>query len=454
MRKKLFVLMATLSLLGVTITSVVIYFIMQMNIGLFMKKSGILLDQVYYINKYVSESQNEIMLFVIIFIVISFFLINMITNHIIKDINENYKSQDYIRALEGDIKNQKNEIMSLHDLMIEEEYKTRYIFNKIHEGLILLDDEKRIIHINESAKNLLNIDKNYDFTGKHMLFAVKSVELNNQLDNILEESKMPTTMKINARYLKSYVNAMVENGKLQGIFCVIVDDTLMYENEFARRTFTTNVTHELKTPLTSIAGYAEIMKNMDVTKEDIKVFSDNIIKNTNKMINMINDIIKLSSLVDINNIEKKKVSLDTVIKKCIKNLEIQAKLKNIDISTNIQEDVFVYANESLMYDMVNNIISNAIKYNVQDGKVMIDCNRDGNKVIFKVRDTGIGISEKYKEKVFERFFTVDKSRSKNLGGSGLGLSIVKHIAKVHNAYIRLDSKENEGTEITVEFNLI
>lgn len=114
----------------------------------------------------------------------------------------------------------------------------------------------------------------------------------------------------------------------------------------------------------------------------------------------------------------------------------------------------VYANESLMYDMVNNIISNAIKYNVQDGKVTIYCNSEGNKVIFKVKDTGIGISEKYKEKVFERFFTVDKSRSKNLGGSGLGLSIVKHIAKVHNAHIVLNSKENEGTELTVEFNLI
>ncbi len=220
-----------------------------------------------------------------------------------------------------------------------------------------------------------------------------------------------------------------------------------------RREFTANVSHELKTPLTSISGYAEIMKNGLVKDEDIIKFSEIIYNETGRLITLIGDIIKLSRL-DENAIEeqKQRIELYSLCESVISRLSVSANQRNIKIEL-IGAKTLIFGIERIIDEMVYNLLDNAIKYNKENGKVTISVMQSSSEVILSVSDTGIGIEKSEIGRVFERFYRVNKSHSKEIGGTGLGLSIVKHGAAVHNAEVEIDSKVGTGTTFTIRFPL-
>lgn len=218
-----------------------------------------------------------------------------------------------------------------------------------------------------------------------------------------------------------------------------------------RKEFSANVSHELKTPLTSISGYAEIMKNGLVRPEDISVFSERIYKEARRLITLIEDIIKLSKLDEESvELEKEDVDLYELTREIVSRLSPQAAQKNIRIELS-GEHVNYYGIRQILDEMIYNVCENAVKYNYENGKVSVWAGNtlDGPKI--SVSDTGIGIPEEHQERIFERFYRVDKSHSKERGGTGLGLSIVKHGALLHGAKVSVESKEGKGTKISMQF---
>lgn len=232
------------------------------------------------------------------------------------------------------------------------------------------------------------------------------------------------------------------------------------QREELRQQFSANVSHELKTPLTSISGFAEILKNGGTDEQTTKDFANTIYEETQRMISLVNDIIKLSKL-DEKSIsqEKEEINLTELSTEIITTLLPVADKKNVQIDLEAENQVYINGVRSVIFEMVYNLVENAIKYNKNDGKVIVKIEKKSDNpssrikptVILSVSDTGIGIPKNEQERIFERFYRIDKSRSKESGGTGLGLSIVKHGAKYHNAKVALSSQEGKGSTFTVYF---
>ena len=223
----------------------------------------------------------------------------------------------------------------------------------------------------------------------------------------------------------------------------------MDEREKMRREFTANVSHELKTPLTSISGFAEIMRDGLVKQEDIPRFSGKIYTESQRLIRLVEDIIKLSQLDEKELMyECESVDLSQLIDEVIFTLTPEAGRRNISIAAEAAP-VKVNGIRQILMEMIYNLCDNAVKYNREGGRVLISLGQDGRKVRLSVKDTGIGIPEEEQTRIFERFYRVDKSHSKEVGGTGLGLAIVKHAAALHEGKIELHSRFGEGTEIIV-----
>lgn len=231
------------------------------------------------------------------------------------------------------------------------------------------------------------------------------------------------------------------------------------QREELRQQFSANVSHELKTPLTSISGFAEILKNGGTDEQTTKDFANTIYEETQRMISLVNDIIKLSKL-DEKSIsqEKEEINLAELSKEIITALLPVAEKKNVKIDLEAENQVFINGVRSVIFEMIYNLVENAIKYNKNDGKVIVKISKTSENpsskkqnVVLSVSDTGIGIPKNEQERIFERFYRIDKSRSKESGGTGLGLSIVKHGAKYHNAKVTLSSQEGKGSTFTIYF---
>lgn len=267
---------------------------------------------------------------------------------------------------------------------------------------------------------------------------INDIDLNddNQLSAYEELKPFSKKLTVKNKRLKKQMQRIKKENKLQ---------------EKSRQEFTANVSHELKTPLTSISGYAEILKNGMVKDEDIIRFSEKIYNETQRLITLVGDIIKLSRL-DENAIEKQKdeIELYSLCKANILRLESSAKKKSVEFCLSGERAV-INGIERIIDEMVYNLLDNAIKYNKDGGKVKINVSNLKNEVVLSVSDNGIGIAENDINRIFERFYRVNKSHSREIGGTGLGLSIVKHGAAVHNARLNVDSVLGEGTTFTLIF---
>lgn len=240
--------------------------------------------------------------------------------------------------------------------------------------------------------------------------------------------------------LKPLVNALLQQKKKQKML------------DKQKKQFTANVSHELKTPLTSIAGYAELIETGMAKPEDIKPFAGVIRKQALRLVNLSEDIIQLSQLEesDDEDMSFESVNLYEIAQRCVEALNINAINKGVTLNLT-GEECYIRGKAQLVEELVYNLCDNAIRYNKENGNVTVTVNPLEKGASVSVKDTGIGIPKKYQERIFERFFRVDKSRSKATGGTGLGLAIVKHITQLHDAKLEISSEEGKGTEIIVTF---
>lgn len=331
------------------------------------------------------------------------------------------------------------------------------ITNNMTEGLIILDARTRIVYMNLSAYETLGDTRSEpgEFIGKNLLRFNRDLDLRSVVDQGLKGEHSETILLLNNMRYQLLVSPISSEGeKTRGVIIILVNITEKYQAEQMRKEFTANVSHELKTPLTAISTYAEMLKNNMVKPEDIHDFAGRIYDESGRMISLIEDILKLSRLDEKVEIRpKENVDLYQLSTEVIKRLEPLAEAKNIELAV-AGESVKVLGDPGILFEMIYNICDNGIKYSKgNSGKVTITSTKVDHKVILEIADDGRGIPLEHQERIFERFYRVDKSHSRKTGGTGLGLSIVKHGAAYHNATLKLDSAENVGTKITIEFPL-
>lgn len=326
------------------------------------------------------------------------------------------------------------------------------ITENMSEGLVLTDIKGNILTHNKGIEKFFGVEE--DINGKNILTLNRSEVFREIFSDITEKRRGEDILSLNGRYYDMTANPVYdEDGTPCGAVILAVDITEKEKREKLRREFTANVSHELKTPLTSISGISDMLMNGIVAPEDIKGFAGDINKESARLITLVNDIIKLSELDEgaYSTETDEKVNLLKTAAVVKERLEAIAAKKNVKIAVT-GEDAEITGGESLVFEMLYNLCDNAVKYNKENGNVTVSVGTSEGAPFVTVKDTGIGIPPEYTDRIFERFFRVDKSRSKESGGTGLGLSIVKHIAMSLGADIRVESTVGKGTEITVTFN--
>lgn len=402
-----------------------------------------------------------ILIFIMLLIMslaIGFFLTKKIINPITKlsesvdDIGTEIDADDIYPELSPfitEIIAQKREIRYQLGKVEREKNKVAAIIQNMSEGMILLDLDKNILLMNEATKRIFNVG---DVTLKHdsLLYISRDKDVNDCVDKALDGENSSLELMLNGRIYQMIANPVASQGEQIGVICLIIDITEKKEMESMRQEFTANVSHELKTPLTSISGYAEMIEAGIVKEEDIKNFAGRIRKESARLLSLISDIILLSRLDNSQKAEairKETVNLLTIAQKCADDIAVQAERQGVVVRVS-GEEYIMRGNITLLTELVQNLCDNAVRYNRdKDGKVDITVG-DG---FIDVKDTGIGIPPEHRARIFERFYRVDKSRSKERGGTGLGLAIVKHICELYDAKIELKSSEGFGTEIKITF---
>ncbi len=323
------------------------------------------------------------------------------------------------------------------------------ITENMSEGFLVIDADANLLTYNSAALNLLEITPPAD---RSVLLFCRAKEFRGVISDVLSGIKAENTMVREERSYSLIANPVYEKESVIGAVVVILDITEREKGDMLRREFTANVSHELKTPLTSISGFAELMKAGDVLENDVTDFSKSIYDEAQRLITLVNDIIKISEL-DGQSIpyEKETVDLYELSKEVIGRLEKEADKKNITFHL-IGGRAEIIGVHKILEEMLYNLCDNAIKYNKENGTVDVLVNQTGDGVNVIVRDTGIGIPISHQDRVFERFYRVDKSHSKKVGGTGLGLAIVKHGALYHHAKLSLESTVDVGTVVTIAFS--
>lgn len=323
------------------------------------------------------------------------------------------------------------------------------ITENMSEGFLVIDADANLLTYNSAALNLLEITPPAD---RSVLLFCRAKEFRGVISDVLSGIKAENTMVREERSYSLIANPVFEKESVIGAVVVILDITEREKRDALRREFTANVSHELKTPLTSISGFAELMKAGDVLENDVTDFSKSIYDEAQRLITLVNDIIKISEL-DGQSIpyEKETVDLYELSKEVIGRLEKEADKKNITFHL-IGGRAEIIGVHKILEEMLYNLCDNAMKYNKENGTVDVLVNQTGDGVNVIVRDTGIGIPISHQDRVFERFYRVDKSHSKKVGGTGLGLAIVKHGALYHHAKLSLESTVDVGTVVTIAFS--
>ena len=325
------------------------------------------------------------------------------------------------------------------------------ITENMREGFLIVDNKCSILSSNRSALRLLGIDDAQKPENLHQ--AVCSGKLPDLVDNALAGTRGDEEITVGGGTWQLFANPVITAGHVTGAIIIFMDVTEREQREALRREFSANVSHELKTPLTSITGFAELMKAGMVPKEKMQEFSGDIYRESRRLIDLVDDIIQLSRLDEgTANFSKSPVDLYTLSGQVIESLRPVAQKQDITLTLSGQHAV-IEGVEQLLQEMVYNLCDNAIKYNISGGSVTVSVWQNGQTVTLSVVDTGIGIPYADQSRVFERFYRGDKSHSKEVGGTGLGLSIVKHAAQYHSAKLELKSDPGHGTAIAVNFTV-
>lgn len=331
-----------------------------------------------------------------------------------------------------------------------EREKISLITENMVEGMILLDEDMTVLSVNKSALKILG--NSFDPT-EHT--KINHMTDDQQIIGLLEEAKESGAangiITEKSRFYRAFANKVYSENTLDfGIIIFFVDVTEEIQSEQIRRDFSANVSHELKTPLTTIKGFGELLENGIFTKEeDVKKYGGMIYRESERLLYLINDIIRLSQIEEQEHVLSDKIDL----LKIAHDVEeiLRHKADNREVTMTVEgEPVQIYGNQSYITELFLNLMDNAIKYNHEGGSLNVKVGIENGKAFAVFSDTGIGISDEHQSRVFERFYRVDKSRSKKIGGTGLGLSIVKHIVAYHSGEIQLESEPEKGTTITVK----
>ena len=383
---------------------------------------------------------------------------NFLTKKIVAPINRldldhpaDNEIYDELSPLLGKISRQNEVIAQQMKSLREKQEEFTSITENMSEGFLVLDNNTDILSYNTSALRLLGAEAVPAESHVSALALNRSAGFRSAVDGALAGKRSEQLVRQGGRCCQVLANPVLRDGEVEGAVVVILDITEREERENLRREFTANVSHELKTPLTSISGFAEIIKNGIVKPEDIPRFAGNIYEESQRLVTLVDDILNLSRLDEADvQLEREDFDLSSLARDVAGRLKASAK-KNGVVITVIGDKAEINGVKSIVDEMVFNLVDNAVKYNKQNGRVTVTVDSSSDGTALTVTDTGIGIPQADVDRVFERFYRVDKSHSKEIGGTGLGLSIVKHGAAFHNAKVSLQSTEGEGTTVRLVF---
>lgn len=399
----------------------------------------------------------SIALIVLVTLLLSILLARRASQRIVRPIN----GIDLDNPLEGDMYDELAPLLgriSRQQIKLSERVldykKSRDEFNAVtgnmSEGLAVISASGTILSLNRSACRLWHLEPQA-VVGKDVLALERNLELKTVTDAALSGKPAEAPFEKRGRRYTLLANPVMRDKKVTGCVVLVIDVTEKHRAEQLRREFSANVSHELKTPLQSISGYAEIIKNGLVKEKDMQRFVGNIYDEALGLIELIDDIMKLSHLDEGGeNLSSEKILLAAVCGDVAARLEDKAKKQNITINVEADSSELTGVKQ-IIEEIVYNLCDNAIKYNRKNGAVTMTVKQEAGKVALSVSDTGIGMPEEHLTRVFERFYRIDQSRSRSVGGTGLGLSIVKHGAALHGAEVELESREGHGTTVKVIF---
>ena len=383
---------------------------------------------------------------------------NFLTKKIVAPINRldldhpaDNEIYDELSPLLGKISRQNEVIAQQMKSLREKQEEFTSITENMSEGFLVLDNNTDILSYNTSALRLLGAETVPAESHVSALALNRSAGFRSAVDGALAGKRSEQLVRQGGRCCQVMANPVLRDGEVEGAVVVILDITEREERKNLRREVTANVSHELKTPLTSISGFAEIIKNGIVKPEDIPRFAGNIYEESQRLVTLVDDILNLSRLDEADvQLEREDFDLSSLARDVAGRLKASAK-KNGVVITVIGDKAEINGVKSIVDEMVFNLVDNAVKYNKQNGRVTVTVDSSSDGTALTVTDTGIGIPQADVDRVFERFYRVDKSHSKEIGGTGLGLSIVKHGAAFHNAKVSLQSTEGEGTTVRLVF---
>ena len=389
-------------------------------------------------------------------LILSGIMASAISKRIVKPINEldlesPKENQIYeeLSPLLSKIHRQNREIQNQLELAKQQQEEFSLITENMQEGLIVIDKYTMILSANSSAWNLFHMDRVCQ--GESVYCLDREEEFRHAIEQVLSGEHTELVLKLNGSDIQLIANPVIRDKKTEGAVVLLVNVTEKLERESLRREFSANVSHELKTPLTSISGFAEIMQSGLVKCEDIPQFAGRIYKEAQRLLQLVEDVIQISQLDE----EKtsytwEPVDVYQVCKNAFESLKEKAKRLNVHLYI-CGEYMKMEAVRTLLEEAVYNVCDNAIKYNRNEGSVSVFLTQTAQEIQIVVKDTGVGIPKEDQDRVFERFYRVDKSHSKEIGGTGLGLSIVKHAVGALKGSVILRSEEGNGTEICMKF---
>lgn len=418
----------------------------------------------------VAHTQNSVIILVlglmqpiIVVFVVALIISGMLTYRLSRQIIEPFDNIDLDHPEETEVYEemapfirkivlQNKEINDTMNRLREKQNEFTMITENMQEGFIVVDKNATILSHNSSALRMFGVSCNVE--NRSILILNRTDEFSHTVDTALNGRHSENVTTVEGRYYNIYANPVFAEDELAGAIIIVTDVTEKEERDNLRREFSANVSHELKTPLTSISGIAEIIKNGIVDDKDIPEFAGKIYDEAKRLISLVEDIIRVSQLDEGEAMmTRQEVDLYEVANQAVSHLKDVAAKRSITINLS-GEAAVVQGVPSVIDEMIFNLCDNAIKYNKDNGEVDVSVHTSDKSVAVTVKDTGIGIAKDQQGRIFERFYRVDKSHSKEIGGTGLGLSIVKHGAKIHNADIAVHSTLGKGTEITISFPLV
>lgn len=398
------------------------------------------------------DSLLKMLLLSFIMLIICLFAANIISNIIIKPINEaSLNPEEYIGGydelapFQQKILMQKNELMRRVEESENNTEQFNQVLNSIQEGLVILDKDMNIMSINDSARKIFKYDGKKN---EHIFNACREEGFREFIKAFSEGGKDKYIYKIDDSVYSMHASTVFKEKKQHAYVLLIQNITADFYNEKLRREFTSNVSHELKTPLTTISGLTELIVSGMAKKEDIPKFASKISAESKRLVRLIDDIIRLTRIDEGQNLQMKAIDLSKIASEQVERYRSIADNDNIKLDA---EPAMILGEEQLLSEIISNLIDNAIKYNKPGVNILVKVKNKNNGVLLSVEDDGIGIEPKHHARIFERFYRVDKSRSRNTGGTGLGLSIVKNAAVLHNAKLDIESDIGKGCKIKIKF---